>query len=205
MKKQFSIIVTTLLISLFFIPSAFAHVVVKPSEAGIGAYQTFTISVPNEKDNPTIGLRLVIPNGLESVTPNVKPGWTIDTKKVGDREDANVAEITWTNGSIPPEQRDEFVFSAQVPAKETTLQWKAYQTYEDGTVVTWDQKPTKEEKEDETKGPYSQTQVIDDLKATNDMKTKEEEETKQNTETMQLSFAALALAAFAIALQLKKK
>ena len=62
---------------------ALAHVVVKPSEALTGAYQTFTTSVPNEKDIPTIGIRLVIPESVESVTPTVKPGWEITTVKTG--------------------------------------------------------------------------------------------------------------------------
>jgi len=205
MKKRFSILITTLLFTFFFVPSAFAHVIVKPSQVGIGSYQTFTVGVPTEKDNPTVQLRLIIPAGVTNVTPNVKQGWSIETKQTGTSDDKNVTEIDWTDGSIPVEQRDEFSFSAKVPAKETTLQWIAYQTYEDGTVVTWDQKLTKEEKEDDTKGPYSETHIVDDLKAANDMKTKEDAESKQNTSTMQLSLAALALAALAIALQLRKK
>lgn len=134
------------------IPS-FAHVVVKPSEVGVAAFQTFSVGVPSEKDNPTIALRLVVPSGLQEVTPNVKSGWNIDVKKTGD----NVTEISWTGGSIPPQQRDEFLFSAQVPAKETTIQWKAYQTYEDGSVVAWDQ-------DSKSETPFSETKIINDLK-----------------------------------------
>lgn len=101
----------------------------KPAQVGVAAYQTFTAGVPNEKDIPTTGLRVVIPEGMTSVMPIVKPGWTISTKtvKVGDKE--NVSEIIWSGGSIPAGQRDEFGFSAKSPASEATVQWKTYQTY----------------------------------------------------------------------------
>ena len=75
---------------------ALAHVVVTPNEALTGAYETFTTSVPNEKDIPVTGVRLVIPDAIESVTPTVKPGWEIQTKKSGDK----VTEINWTGGTI---------------------------------------------------------------------------------------------------------
>src|SRR4051812_36632548 len=93
-----------------------AHVVVKPSQVGVGAFQTFSIGVPVEKDVPTIGLRLIVPEGLEYVSPNVKPGWRIAMKKSGTGENAKVTEISWTGGLIPAGQRDDFVFSAKVPS-----------------------------------------------------------------------------------------
>ena len=86
-----------------------------------------------------------------------------------------ITEITWTGGSIPAGQRDDFFFSAQVPAKESSIQWKAYQTYENGDVVSWDQNPAdlknmtddeKEEAEKTGKGPYSETAIINDLSGT---------------------------------------
>lgn len=138
-----------------------AHVVVSPSEVGAGAFQTFTTSVPNEKNVPTTALRLVIPDGLKEVMPTVKPGWKITVKKSGD----DVTEIDWKGGSIPVGMRDEFTFSAQAPADATTLQWKVYQTYADKTVVSWDQTPTSGDEDDDSgsSGPYSTTKVINDL------------------------------------------
>lgn len=162
MLKRITALSSGLLLLLFVAVPAFAHVVVKPDTVGVAAWQTFTVGVPSEKDNPTVGLRLVIPDGLAHVSPNVKPGWTITMKKSGSGEDATVTEIDWTGGSIPAGQRDDFLFSAQVPANETTLKWKAYQAYQDGTVVSWDQEPsTKNGEKSET--PYSTTKVINDL------------------------------------------
>lgn len=158
-----------------------AHAKVKPSQAGVGSFQTFTMGVPNEKDIPTVSVRLIIPEGLEMVTPNVKPGWRISTKTIKpdpSSEEVKVTEIDWVGGSIPAGFRDDFVFSAKVPAKETTLQWKAYQTYSDGTIVSWDQAPVanmtdaqREEMEKTGKGPYSETQIVNDLAATPTPKT----------------------------------
>lgn len=140
-----------------------AHVTVKPNQAGISMYQTFSVNVPVEKEIPTVGIRLVIPEGLSSVTPNVKPGWRIAIKKDGTGEDAKVTEITWTGGTIPAGQRDEFAFSAKTPATPTSMYWKAYQTYRDGTIVAWDQDGATIDATAENVGPYSTTTIIDDL------------------------------------------
>ena len=48
-----------------------------------------------------IDVRLIVPDNLESVSPNVKPGWKIDVKKTGEGDNAKVTEIAWTGGSIP--------------------------------------------------------------------------------------------------------
>lgn len=165
MKKILSLVTLGLLIAA----SVSAHVVVKPNSVGIGAFQVFTMGVPSEKDIPTIGLKLMLPEGLNFVTPNVKPGWSVVVKtqatgkKITDDDGMQVdemkpVEIDWTGGSVPAGQRDEFNFQAQVSATPTILAWKAYQTYQDGSVVAWDQTPG-----NDAKNPYSVTQVIDDL------------------------------------------
>lgn len=200
------IIISVITISSLLISAspALAHVVVRPKEAGIGAFQTFTIGVPVEKDIPTTGLRLVIPKGLNHVTPNVKPGWEIEVKKEGAREEATVTEITWTGGTIPAGQRDEFLFSAQVPVKESTVVWKAYQIYEDGSEVSWDQDPKAEHhsssEEDSSVGPYSETKVIDDL-----TDSKKPIESKTDSLAIPLSIAAVILSVSALYLQFRKK
>jgi uncharacterized protein YcnI len=139
---------------------AFAHVTVTPSEALTGSYETFTTSVPNEKHIPVTEVRLIIPETIESVTPTVKPGWQIQTKKSNDK----VTEITWTGGTIDAERRDEFTFSAHLPSVAGDITWKAYQTYQDGSVVSWDQPQTDHghDSESEDRGPSSKTAVKDE-------------------------------------------
>lgn len=55
---------------------------------------------------------------------------------------------------------DEFAFTAQSPANETKLTWKAYQTYSDGSVVSWDRGGSSEGGDS---GPASYTKVVNDL------------------------------------------
>jgi uncharacterized protein YcnI len=149
--------------SILITGSVAAHVVVQPSEVLPGDYQTFVTSVPNEKHIPVTELRLKVPSTVTSVTPTVKPGWTITTIKSGD----TVSEIQWSGGSIDAGLRDEFSFSAQAPAKPGQIIWKAYQTYQDGTTVAWDEQPADDhhEREDESKGPYSTTTVAEHTEA----------------------------------------
>jgi len=170
------------LLALLIGPSlALAHVTVKPGEAGLASYQTFTVSVPVEKDLPTTGLRLLLPEGLSSVIPNAKAGWTISVKVLpanpasppaadGERPRRQVTEIIWSGGSIPAGQRDDFAFSAKLPATASTLVWKAYQQYQDGSELAWDRDPkepapkTASGRSDFSKfGPYSTTRVVNDL------------------------------------------
>lgn len=136
---------------------ASAHVTVRPAEAVTAGYQTFTVNVPNERELPTTTVRVVIPRNIESATPTQKAGWVIATEKDGDK----VSSITWSGGEIPDGTRDEFTFSAKLPAEETDIQWKAYQTYADGTVVSWDQASEGGHGSgDANKGPFSVTKVV---------------------------------------------
>ena len=153
------------LVSVFLSATAAAHVVVQPAEVQTAKFQTFTVGVPNERDSAVTKLELKVPGGLQFVSPTVHTGWEINTVKSGSGEEAVVTDIMWSGGSIPSGQRDEFTFSAKVPAKAAELQWKAYQTYEDGMVVSWDQKPSSAESDDDsaTKGPYSVTDVVAEL------------------------------------------
>jgi uncharacterized protein YcnI len=199
MKKYF-------LASLYVLACAFAstvsaHIVVKPSEAGIGSFQTFTMGVPVEKNIPTVALKLLVPAGLKEVAPTVKPGWNISMKKNGEE----VTEIDWTGGSIPAGERDDFTFSAQVPSAPGTLEWKAYQTYNDGSVVAWEQDPASMQPGTEG-NPFSVTKVIDDLStgAAGSSTGGMNPAPASNASVLTLSIVALALSVVAIGIARKK-
>ena len=85
MRKLFPIILLSTIVLFIFPMSVSAHVTVSPSEVVPGSRVNFIVSVPVEKDISTIGIRLVIPAELESVMPNVKPGWKIEIKKIDDK------------------------------------------------------------------------------------------------------------------------
>jgi uncharacterized protein YcnI len=164
MKKIIASLVTALTMVAAVPGVAFAHVVVTPGQAGIGDRVLFTVSVPNEKTVAVSSIKLTIPRGLQDVQPDVTAGWSIatDTNKNND-----VTSITWT-GAIPAGQRADLAFKAQTPAQASKLYWKAYQTYVDGTVVSWSQQPNSTAKrtqadDSNNTGPYSVTEVVDDV------------------------------------------
>lgn len=139
-----------------------AHVTVKPAETITAGFQIFTVSVPNEKEIPTVSVRIAIPDGVEHVSPTQKSGWTVATEN----DKGEIRSITWKDGSIAKDLRDEFTFSAQVPDKVAELHWKAYQTYSDGTVVSWDQASSDDHgHDDNNSGPFSVTNVVEELPA----------------------------------------
>ncbi|HYH75286.1 MAG TPA: YcnI family protein [Candidatus Saccharimonadales bacterium] len=193
---------------------ATAHVTVKPGEAPTGSYQTFSIGVPTEKDQPTVAVRLDVPKGVASVMPTVIPGWTITTERSGSGEDAVVTSISWTGGQIGAGLRGEFTFSAKTPDNPTTLQWKAYQTYADGSVVAWNASEADQPKKADgspdfaTTGPFSVTEVAAEDPATataNSQSVDDAQRTANRSQTLALLALAVALAAFALITRANKK
>lgn len=167
-----AILTVAFVVVLFSARGASAHAIVTPKQVGIGSTQDFSLAVPAERDSATIAVRLLIPPGLQEVTPNITPGWTITMKYApapagtsADSSQGDVTEIDWTGGKIPSGQRAEFIFQAQVPAQPGELDWKAYQTYADHIVVSWDQDPSTVPADDDAAiiGPYSVTKIVDDL------------------------------------------
>lgn len=153
-------------IALSISSTAAAHVTVKPAEVETAARQTFAVGVPNEKEIPTTEVKVVMPQGIASVMPFQKSGWEITVEKEDSGESAIVKSITWKGGEVAVGFRDEFMFSGKVPAKATELQWKAYQTYADGTVVSWDKaKSDRSHGEDSNSGPFSVTKVVGETEA----------------------------------------
>jgi uncharacterized protein YcnI len=198
---------------------ASAHVTVKPAQVGIGAFQTFTVSVPSEKSIATTSVRLVLPEGLEHVSPTVKPGWNIalvhgeavtESTESEHESEPVVKEIVWTGGSIPGEYRDEFSFSAKVPATETSLSWKAYQTYKDGSLVSWDLaagEQMKENPDGSEFGPASITKVVNDLQPAQQqgqMKNTDMGKQRKYDDSLFVSMIAVILSVFAIYLASRK-
>jgi uncharacterized protein YcnI len=146
-----------------------AHVTVKPGEVATATYQVFTVNVPNEKTIPTVSVRVVIPESVTSVTPTNKPGWKVSVEKDGDGAEAKVTSISWSGGKIDDGLRDEFTFSAKTPDSAGELKWSAYQTYSDGTVVSWDkEKEGDSHGEDNNSGPFSITNVTTEAALNND-------------------------------------
>jgi uncharacterized protein YcnI len=179
---------------LFLTPLASAHVIVHPSQAPAGQSQIFTVTMPNERDGVQVTkLKLMLPPGLKYVTPTVLPGWQITTKDAkNSRGELQVAAIIWSGGHLKPGLGAQLSFAAETPEKATNLHWKAYQTYSDGTVVSWDQKPTKSDMQsDPTVDPYSVTHIVSST--TDDASTPSSDTTNRTIAIVALVLSVLAL------------
>ena len=198
--KRFALLIS-LIGSMLVAPIASAHVVVKPAQVPTGSFESFSVGVPNEKDIPTTSLRLVMPDGLQYVSAKLAPGWKVDITKTGTGEDAKVTEITWSGNEIPAGFRDDFVFSAKVPDSATDLTWKAYQTYQDGTVVAWDMKDNGKDEEGST--PASITKVV--AKTPDTLNTDVKDSTARNVAALALIIGVLSGATGVYALLGRKK
>lgn len=129
---------------------AAAHVTVNPGEAAKGARAELTFRVPNERDHAsTTKLEVTFPTDhpIPSARILPAPGWTatLDMAKLAQpvtTDDGQITEavgkITWSGGTIGPDQYMNFTISAgPLPADADQLIFKAVQTYSNGETVRW--------------------------------------------------------------------
>lgn len=108
-----------------------AHVIVTPRESAAGAEEVYTVSAMAEGTVSATALELEIPAGVHVMQVAAADGVTFDVKKDGDR----ISSITWKS-EIKPKGRALYTFTAHNP-QPGALQWKAHQTFADGSVRHW--------------------------------------------------------------------
>jgi uncharacterized protein YcnI len=129
---------------------ALAHITVTPDSAPAGSAAVLTFHVPNEEATAdTVRVDVKIPTDHPIVDLLVKPvpGWTASVKKINlvkpvvtddGRFTQVVAEVSWSGGKIAPGQFQDFSVSADpLPTGESSVAFKALQTYSNGNVVRW--------------------------------------------------------------------
>jgi uncharacterized protein YcnI len=129
------------LLSLGPVAVASAHIQASSDDASRDGYATVSFQVPNESTTgaATTALTVEVPN-VTAVRAEAKPGWSARVDRDGDK----IRSVTWTaapNGGIPVDQFDVFRITAKLP-DATSVSFPATQTYDDGTVVKWDQSST---------------------------------------------------------------
>lgn len=130
--------------------AAWAHVTVNPGEAQKGSFTELAFRVPNETDDAnTTKLDVQVPTDhpIADVSIQPKPGWTYEVKKVKlakpiTTDDGQVTEavneIIWSGGTIKPGEYDDFFVSVgPLPTDVDQIEFKAIQTYSDGSEVAW--------------------------------------------------------------------
>ena len=108
-----------------------AHVTVTPRESMAGAEQIYTVNAMAEGTVSATTLELEIPAGIHVVQVATADGVTFDVKKDGDR----IVSITWKR-EIKPKGLARFTFTAHNP-QPGPIQWKAHQTFADGSMRHW--------------------------------------------------------------------
>jgi Domain of unkown function (DUF1775) len=71
------------LLTLAVAGTSWAHVVVTPEEVGAEDYETFTVTVPTEKDIPTTEVRVEVPEGFTVSGVQPVPGWDYEFEEDG--------------------------------------------------------------------------------------------------------------------------
>jgi uncharacterized protein YcnI len=128
---------------------AWAHVTIAPSSAPKGSDAVLAFTVPDESDSAsTVKVAIFFPTDHPIAEALVEPiaGWTakVDTVHVAkpivtDNGSVNeaVKSVTWTGGHIVPGDFQDFKVSVGLPDDASSLEFKALQTYSDGTLVSW--------------------------------------------------------------------
>ncbi|MGW0964816.1 DUF1775 domain-containing protein [Streptomyces sp. NPDC002516] len=119
---------------------AWAHVHVDADhEVAPGARNVeMTFHVPNEKASArTVGVRIEAPEGVRGMRAERVAGWTVEPAGAGD----GARTVGWSGGAIGGEDGAEFVVHIdRLPTGVSELAFVASQRYDDGEVVTWDQR-----------------------------------------------------------------
>lgn len=130
---------------------AYAHVTLRPNELPAGSFSRIDVRVPDEMDNANVSkVELQFPAEYIDTSYEAVPGWNIAVNKVkldapiknedGDEVNERVDTVTFTatGSGIQPGQFQDFPLSVALPDKaNTTLTFKALQTYSNGQVVRW--------------------------------------------------------------------
>ncbi len=112
---------------------AWAHVTVVPEEVPADSFQVLTVRVPSEKDVPTTEVRVEVPEGFTISRVKPMPDWEYEFEE----EAGVVRAITWSGGEIGATEFQQFDIQGRTPGEPGEYPWRAFQTYQDGSVVEW--------------------------------------------------------------------
>lgn len=193
--------------------TAAAHITLQPSASRPAELQRYRLIVPNESETAaTTGVDLRLPAGITLTFVEAAPGWR--TKVV--RSGSEVGQIRWRAGRVPPGGYAELHFIARNPVKTGTVQFKALQRYDDGTVVRWIGASSSETPAPTTR--LSESAVPDDVVSTHGQTvpagarpavaatgSAQATQSDRDTLTLVIAIAAAMIAAAALALQLTRR
>ena len=152
MKTRRPIVAAAALGALAVAPAASAHVTVQPEVAPAGDFTRLDVRVPTERDNAsTTKVEVQFPPGFLFVSYEPVPGWDAKltmrkldkpVEQFGEQITEEVDRIAFSadgkTGAIGPGEFQDFGLSVGTPDRpNSTLTFKALQTYSNGEVVRW--------------------------------------------------------------------
>lgn len=162
--------------TLLSVPAA-AHIVADPAEAKPGSYFRTALRVGHGcgAGKPTTSVRVTIPEGIANASAQPKPGWEIkvETAKLaqpidaghGHKTDTVVSAITWSGGSLPNEQFDEFGLVLKLPDAPGKQFWLPVVQTCAGGESRWDQIPAAGQTARDLKMPAAVIRIAGDAPA----------------------------------------
>lgn len=154
--------------------ASFAHVSLEKSEAPVGSTYKATFRVPHGCEGaPTNAIRVQIPEGVISVKPQPKPGWTLEKVRgayaksydyYGTPTAEGVKEIVWTGGNLGDDEYDEFVLRGYLTPDLTVgsmLYFPVVQECPDGKVERWIEIPAAGQSDEDLELPAPGVKLLE--------------------------------------------
>jgi uncharacterized protein YcnI len=144
--------------------AASAHVTIQPNEAVAGNYFQTALTVAHGCDgSATVAVRVKLPDGVLSVKPQAKPGWSVEikTRKLDGKLPAlhgktiseTVDEVSWRGGPLPDNLYDTFGLQMKLPdTPGKPLYFPVVQECEKG-VHRWIEIPAEGQNRDDLREP----------------------------------------------------
>lgn len=216
MKKVIASFVVMLAAFSLFTGIASAHVTVLPKETIQGSYEMFTVRVPSENETvPTTQVKVEFPAEVTISRFEPKPGWKYEMEK---DSSGKITSVTWTaedQGGLSSTEFGLFNMQGKVADDATEIAFKAYQTYQDGSVVEWIGAPDSEAPASVTTVNPKPADGADDHHGTTESKVEtttdqaSEEAVKETTSSsnapLYVSIAALIAALVSLGISLKRR
>lgn len=153
---------------------AFAHVSLEKSEAPVGSTYKAVFRVPHGCEGaPTNVVRVRIPEGVISVKPMPKAGWTLEKVKGkyaktyeyhGTPTSEGVTEIVWKGGNLGDDEYDEFVLRGYLTpdlAVGSTLYFPVVQECPEGKTERWIEVPAEGQSSDDLELPAPAVKLLE--------------------------------------------
>lgn len=115
--------------------TAWGHSDLDPRQSIPNKWETYTLNVPTETEAPTVQVRLLVPREFEIEMLEHSQVWQITRTR---DERGYIRDVTWSGSSIPSQTFAEFKLLVRNPTAPGTYVWNIEQSYQDGTVATWE-------------------------------------------------------------------